>query len=143
MRLSVRLHSWFWPGPDRSREGQVIAPPRHDVYVQVRHLVAEAGDIDLVGRQLITKNALHPAQDLQQFKRLWLRQIGQFHDMLSPDQAQQARPIGLVSQYQPPGLRLMQHLTACTFAQRTGRRGREHTAQTSTRSMPPAFAAAT
>ena len=104
----VRLPRGLRPGPDRGRERQIIAPPRHDVHVQVRHLVAEAGDIDFVGRQFIAKNALHPAQDLQQFKSLRLRQIRQFHDMLSPDQAQQPRPLRLVSQDQPPGLRLMQ-----------------------------------
>ncbi len=127
-------------GSPRSVPGNAHRPRSADqVPVQVRHLVAQAGDVHLQRRQRAALDRLYRARRAQHVQRVGLVEVAEFAHVRIPHHAQEARIVGVVHRDDAQPTVIGEHAPAGAAAQRAG----AGVGQTSTRSMPPALACAT
>ena len=69
----------------------VITEARHDVPMQMRHLIPELGQIDLGDPQLLTLSLFDHVDRRHDVLPLFLRQICHFSHVLLPDHSRIAR----------------------------------------------------
>jgi hypothetical protein len=125
-------------GPDRLREVRVVRMAGNDVPVQVRHLIAEAGEVDLVRRHRLALSGLDREHHLHDPLPLQRVEVAHLTHVRVRNDADKAGMVGIVDEHDAQQLVAVDHLAAVSGAQRAGRDG-----HTSTRSMPPVLAAAT
>lgn len=121
------------------REMRIVSKTRDQVPVQMRHHIAEAGQIDFLRLQNLALRSFYLADHLHQGRAFRYRQIGHFPDVRIPDHAAKAGVIRIVDQHDAQLRVAEDDFTTRDRAQFTCRRH----AYTSTRSMPPLLARAT
>jgi hypothetical protein len=97
--------------------------------VQMRHQVAERGQIDLVGRHHLAQRGFGRQHHSHQGRLVVRRQVGHFLDVGIQDDAQKAGVIRFIGAHHATEVVLPQQGAAGCGTQRT--------AQSSTRSIPP------
>jgi hypothetical protein len=126
---------WGWA---HTAPGKVAVPGEaaDHVPVQVRHRIAQRSQVDLVRLQVAQQGLLHADQHVHALGPLGGRQVGELPDVRLPHQPVEGREAGLLRMDDAPARRLHHHPAA-------GRVAEGAAGHTSTRSMPPSFAAFT
>ncbi|GAB3263895.1 hypothetical protein GCM10027296_39750 [Chitinimonas naiadis] len=88
--------------------------------VQMWHHIAQAGEIDLVGLQLVTQDFFHGPDGVHQCRAFLKGKLGHFRMVLIEDDAAKARIAGLIHQYHAVEGGLPQQLAAVAVAQGAG-----------------------
>ncbi len=82
--------------PNRCRKIGIVVETRHHMPMQVRHNVAETGQIDFGRCKYATHGRFHTVDHVHQFVTLMRRQVGHFGNVLLPDNAAKCRRVGFV-----------------------------------------------
>src|SRR5215470_3030547 len=107
------------PAPDRERPVRIILEARDDMPVQVRNLIAQAREVDLVGVQHLDQGPLereHHSHDLTLAVGI---EVVHFGDVPVPDYATQARIVRFVGPYGTTEVAFPQYLPAGPLAEHT------------------------
>jgi hypothetical protein len=106
---------------------RVVAEARDHMPVQVRHDIAERGEVDLVGRHHFTQRGFAGEHHLHQCLPLGDRQVGHFPDVGIEDDAQKTRVVRLVGAHHAALGVAPQHAAAIGLAK--GARGHGHSCE--------------
>lgn len=101
---------------------RIVAEAGNQMPVQMRHHIAEAGQVDFLGLHHFTQRGFDLTHGAHQGRPVFYRQIGHFLDVCIPDHAAEARVIGICNQYDAQLLIAEQDFAAGFFAQLAGRR---------------------
>jgi hypothetical protein len=84
--------------PDGRREMRVVSVARDDMPVQVRHDIAQTGDVDFRRRHRFAHGQFDLVQGFVEEQAVFLRQVVHLAHVIAPDHAAKARIAGVVDQ---------------------------------------------
>ena len=87
--------------PNGLGESRVVTKSRDDVPVQVRRQIAETGDIHFLRPQRLPQRGLQREYRVHKYLTIRRREIGEFPDMLVPDNAAETGIGGTISTAHP------------------------------------------